>query len=93
MALCKQAVETAHKLLLKIGGTNRHIREFHKDEKHPLNTVMGYHYHGDGWENVFMDVKNITPEQLKMFHEGKKAVPNSDFTDNLGGGVTRIGWF
>jgi hypothetical protein len=41
MALSKQAVETAHKLLLKIGGTNRYIREYHKDEKHPHNTVMG----------------------------------------------------
>jgi hypothetical protein len=40
-----------------------------------------------------MDVPNITPEQLKMFHDGKKDVPNSDFVDDLGGGITRIGWF
>ncbi|MDR6565486.1 hypothetical protein [Chitinophaga ginsengisegetis] len=93
MALDAKAVKTAHKLLLKIGGVNNYIREYHKDEEHPFNTVMGYYPHGGGWENVFMDVLNITDEQLQEFNEGKKAVPNTSFEDDLGKGVTRIGWF
>lgn len=93
MALNAKAIEAAHKLLLEIGGGNGYVREYYKDEKHPHNTVMGHFPHGGGWENIFMDVPNITDEQLQRFNEGKKAVPNTSFQDDLGEGVTRIGWF
>lgn len=62
----------------------------------------------DGYENVFTNIENMTPEQIKLWDQLKKEVPNTSFRDKLeekdysssevwmkekNRNITCIGWF
>lgn len=94
MALNNQSVEKAKEILAEVAGwQGPFFKQF--DEKKPLDTgtIKVYGKTGDGWENVFLNVKNITQDQLEIFERRKNEVRNSSFKDELEDGVTRIGWF
>lgn len=103
MALSKEAVKEAKRLLKKLlhaenKGANPRIIEFEKtnpDHQTKVDVIFGYHPHGDGWENVFIQLKVITPKQRKIWEEEKKKVPNSSFIDETPTvhGVYQIGFF
>lgn len=47
-----------------------------------------------GFENVIINIENISEEQLNTWNELKGSVPNSSMTDLLEGtNITRIGWY
>ncbi|MFI5141931.1 MAG: hypothetical protein ACHQII_06205 [Bacteroidia bacterium] len=96
MALCKQAVEKAWYVLNTINpkANNSFICPHDKHDEFKTDTIIGIDKKSDGgWENVFMNVKDITAEQLEIFEARKKEVPNSSFIKDEGDGITCIGWF
>lgn len=99
MALSKDNVEKAWKILNNINplAKNSFIEEVVKlddENSFKTDTILGYDPKSDGgWENIFMNVKNITPEQLEKFEQRKREVHNSSFNKDEGNGITCIGWF
>lgn len=95
MALDKKAVHTAHTILLSVfPGCGSFVQEHDDKDEFCLNRVIGYERKfDDGWENIFINVENITEDQLRMFNELKDKVPNSSFITNHPGGITQLGWF
>jgi hypothetical protein len=99
MALSKQSVETACKILVEINpvvqfGNSVPIHPFDPNNEFQQNVVLGLDLKADGgYENIILNVRGITDEQLNLFHEMKRQVPNSSICRDLGNGITRIGWF
>lgn len=96
MALNKHNVEKAWYILNEVNpnARNSFINEY--DESDPLkeDTIIGVDRKSDdGWENVFINVRNITQDQLDIFNNRKKEVSNSSFIRKKGDGITRIGFF
>lgn len=96
MALSWESVKKAWYILNEINplASNSWVRLY--DEENPLeeNMIIGVDPKADdGWENIFINVKNITGDQLAIFERRKREVPNSSFIRNKGDGITRIGWF
>lgn len=97
MALNRENVHKAWYILNEINpnARNSFVADF-KNLRDQLqeDTIIGYGKKSDdGWENIFMNVKEISPEQLEIFERRKKEVHNSSFIDREENGVTRIGWF
>ena len=96
MALSKDAVRKAWNILNEINpkANNSFIAEQDLKDEFREDYIIGYDKkYDDGWENVFMNVRNITPEQLAIFERRKEEVPNSSFCRNEGNGITCLGWF
>ncbi len=94
MALNNRSVEKAKEILAEVAGWKAPFYNLY-NEKNPLDTktILVYGQTGDGWENVFINIKNITPEQMEIFNKRKDEIHNSSFQDELEEGITRIGWF
>ena len=98
MALSKQNVAKAKQILAQIGWGEDTAPWSLYDEKDPLKPgcviMLGPKADG-GWENVFMNVRHITKDQLALFNSRKKEVSNSYFIDDetADDTITRIGWF
>lgn len=103
MALCKEAVNKAWYLfrdMLEAEGmrTNSFIGEFDKDSTvHPVYAgfVFGVgRKYDDGWENVFIQLRDFTERQRQIWVDGKDSVPNSHFVHEPNEhGVWQIGFF
>lgn len=95
MALSAESVEKGHKALSSINQdvNSDYISEFRKDDKPHIDRIFGYSRVQDGWENLFTHIKDMTTEQREMWNEQKNVIHNSSFDDDLGNGITRIGWF
>jgi hypothetical protein len=96
MALSSESVRKAWYILHEINpnARNSFIKQY--DEADPLeeDTIIGVDRKADdGWENIFLNVKGLTADQLATFNRRKKEVPNSSFIRDKGDGITRIGWF
>lgn len=96
MALSWESVQKAWFILHEINplASNSWIKLY--DDGNPLeeNLIIGVDKKSDdGWENVFINIRNITAEQMAIFERRKKEIPNSSFVRNKGDGITRIGWF
>ena len=66
------------------------------DEPTDPNIVYGYDRKADdGYENVFINVPDLTPEQQRAFEQRAERIPNSTFCRAVKGhpGLTRLGWF
>ena len=66
-----------------------------EDEPVELNVVYGYDRKADdGYENVFVNVQDLTADQKLAFESQAKRIPNSSFCREVKGypGLTRIGW-
>ena len=48
--------------------------------------------HNGGYESVWTNIENATPEQIEKFNRRKHEVPNSSILDTKGS-VTCFGWF
>lgn len=97
MALSKENVKRAWYILNEINpkANNSWIQDYEKDDDGViLNTILGCdRKYDDGWENVLMYIKDITPEQEAIFERRKKEVHNSSFKRDEGDGITCLGWF
>jgi hypothetical protein len=96
MALSSNSVQKAWSILNTINpkANNSFIESY--DEENPLkeDAIIGISPKSDGgWENVFINVKDITPEQEAIFEQRKSEVFNSSFKRNEENGITRLGWF
>jgi len=96
MALSESSVLKAWRILNEINpaANNSFISHYDEDEPLRLDAIIGYDRKSDGgWENVFINVRNISQEQLETFKSRAREIPNSFFIDDKGNGITRIGWF
>jgi hypothetical protein len=96
MALSSNSVKKAWHILNAVNpkANNSFVESY--DEENPLkdDTIIGLGKKADGgWENIFINVTNLKPEQRAIFEERKSEVPNSSFIRYEGYGITRIGWF
>lgn len=101
MALSREACNKAFYLFRDIisegGGRIKSswIADYEKEEdKFITDYMIGIDRKADdGWENVFINVKDITPGQLRIWNERKREIPNSSFEKAHPKGITRIGFF
>jgi hypothetical protein len=96
MALSKESVKTAWNILHEINpkANNSWIKDHDPEDEFKEDYIIGYDKKADdGWENVFLNVRDITPEQLAIFERRKSEVPNSSFCRDEGNGITCLGWF
>lgn len=101
MALHKTAVQKALYLfrdILQAEGKsiNSFIREYDKEvDQLTVGVVLGYgRKYDDGWENLFIQLKDFTPEQRRIWEEGKDKIPNSYWEPEQNEhGVWQIGFF
>lgn len=96
MALSKKAVEKAWYILNEINPKANNSFICKHDETDPFkeNTIIGLGKKEDGgWENVFINVKDITIGQIEKFKKRRKEIPNTYFCkENIAEGITRLGW-
>lgn len=110
MALSKESVKAGIKILKKINSA-RTLKLKHyvkgEDDIFSLNYIYCIGEMSDGgFENVFTNVEDITPNQMELWEKLKGEVPNSSMTDKLEEddypyfwkkekktNITRIGWF
>lgn len=94
MALNNRSVEKAKSILAEIAGwKGSPYNEYNEKDPYATNTILVYGRTGDGWESVFLNIRNITPDQLEIFERRKNEVPNSSFQREYEDSITRIGWF
>lgn len=94
MALSAFSVDKAYEILLKVVPEMQH--GLLGDEAHIIRTgwIRAISQKEDGGcESVFADVQDITPEQLQTFDELSKRLSNTVLQEDMGNGITRIGWF
>jgi hypothetical protein len=95
MALSYQSFEKARDILQKVfpdlgGAFAEHNPE--REFRQHIIIVDGYKQDG-GYESVFLNVENITPDQVTEFEVLSKQIPNSPFIRHKMNGITRVGWF
>ncbi len=101
MALHRTAVETAWYLfrdILDVGGMriNSFISSFdtEEDRQRTGNVFGSGRKTDDGWDSVFIQLGEFTPDQRRIWEEGKGKVPNSSFVNEPNEhGVWQIGFF
>lgn len=112
MALDKDSVKLGISILKKINKGASVVRYENFDRKAAyVETSKIYcidEKYDDGYESVFTNIENMTPEQIKIWDQLKEEVPNTSFRDKLeekdypssaqwmkekGRNITRIGWF
>ncbi len=96
MALSWENVKIAFALFARIGGKISHtfVQEADKENQYDTGKVLGTgRMSSSGWENIWINIKDITPAQKKIWEEDKGMVANSSFCDKLDDGITRIGFF
>lgn len=55
------------------------------------NKILGIDLKDDGgWESVFINVKDITPEQLAKWEAGRTKINNSSSNHEVQPGITRL---
>ena len=95
MALPKENVYKAKEILAAVAGFKKPITgNFNKDDPYETGKILLYDRKYDGgWENVILNVHNITPAQLELFNKRKSEVRgNTSFVSKYPDGITRIGW-
>jgi hypothetical protein len=97
MALHRNEVQKAFNLFTNICSNLKFFEVQQRDEKNQYdeNLMIGQgHKQDDGWESVFVNIRDITPEQMKIWEEGKVRIRNSSFThEGTHPGITRLGFF
>jgi len=96
MALSKENVQKGWRILNEVNpmANNSFISEFDPEDPFRENLIIGEDKKSDGgWECIFLNIINITPDQISIFERRKNEVHNSSFFNYKGNGITRIGWF
>lgn len=95
---CQKAFEILSKINPKVSKQNGELKDYGMlSEDNPnikkVNVVFGYDRKSDGsWENVFMNIRNITKKQSAMFEELKGGIHNTSFCQKPKDGITCLGW-
>lgn len=63
-----------------------------KENEWQVGYLMLDNPHNGGYESVWTNIENATPEQIEKFNRRKHEVPNSSILDTKGS-VTCFGWF
>ncbi|QKX07775.1 hypothetical protein HN014_22510 (plasmid) [Aquimarina sp. TRL1] len=96
MGLSKRSVAKAKEILSEIIETDC-IKElpYGKWECKDTEIILCYDRKSDGgYENVFVNVKNISEDQKNHFNTRKKEIGNSSFLkDPDENNITTLGWF
>ncbi|MGZ3867364.1 MAG: hypothetical protein ACXVC2_12680 [Bacteroidia bacterium] len=102
MGLSKTSVELAWYILNEINpkANNSFIQDTQGDEaaQKREDKILGFDKKSDGgYENVFMNVRNISEQQLEIWERRKGEIGNSPFSDtkSISGdpNVRTLGWF
>lgn len=99
MALNKRSVDAAISILSEMdpdckGNYEIHNEDAHTDDPKVLHTILLHGQKSDGgFENVYMQIKDIGLWELNIFIKRKDEVHNSYFITAVEKGLTRIGWF
>lgn len=112
MALDKDAVKLGISILKKINKGASVVRYESFDHKTAYVDTNKIYCIGEkydyGYENVFTNIENMTPAQIKIWDQFKEEVPNTSFRDKLeekdylsyaqwmkekDKNITCIGWF
>jgi hypothetical protein len=74
--------------------TNSHPLFRTEENQYDENVVLGIGFKADGgWENLFINVRDITTEQLDIWQTVKKEIPNSSSQREVQPGLTRLYFF
>ncbi len=96
MALSKKTVQEACKILKAVQPNIGKLRsvQLHTPEAEQQNAILGYDRKSDGgWENIWMNVKDITLDQLYLFDRLKDNIRNTSYIKSEKNGITEIGWY
>lgn len=112
MALDKDSVKLGISILKKINKGASVVRYENFDRKTAYVDTSKIYCIGEkydyGYENVFTNIENMTPEQIKIWDQLKEEVPNTSFRNKLkekdysssaewmnekDRNITCIGWF
>lgn len=112
MALDKDSVKLGISILKKINKGASVVKYENFDRKTACVDIDKIYCvdekYDDGYENVFTNIENMTPEQIEIWDQLKKEVPNTSFRDKLeekdypssaqwikekDRNITCIGWF
>lgn len=110
MALSKESVKASIKILKKISSARTlKLEHYVKGEDDIFSTNYIYcigEMSDGGFEEVFTNIEDITPDQMELWERLKDEVPNSSMTNKLEEddypyfwkkekktNITRIGWF
>jgi hypothetical protein len=93
MALPGENVKIALSVLQDIFGKLPYVNYDQKNEFQTGAILLASRIQ-DGYEGIYLNVKNITPEQLAEFNRRRTEVNgNSSFVDRGPDDITAIGWF
>jgi len=97
MALSGTSVEKAKKILAEMMDRKSIPTVVHTKEKEFVTgKIILQSRVGDGYENVYMNIPEMTKDILDYFYNNKNKVPNSHFINfkkYKTEGVVQIGWF
>ena len=71
-------------------------KQFNKDKPYETGKIILQGKVGDGYENVYLNVPEMSRDILDYFYNNKNKVPNSHFIifkHYKTEGVVQIGWF
>lgn len=94
MALTELTVHAATLLFRDINPELESWSIYRDDEAMRIDRIIGYGPKDDGsMDEFFINVKNITPEQLAKWEEHRHGVLGRSFNRDMGKGITRLGFF
>ena len=94
MALHHRNVEKAMHIIAEMMGWEApFFDEANEDDPTRTGSILVSGRTGDGWESVFINVRDITDEQLEFFEKRRYEIHNTSWVENPEEGITRLGWF
>lgn len=99
MAIAKKNVKLACDILLKVfpdalGIITLQKRSYCSNIEFPKNFIICWDKKLDGgFENIYIEVAQVSIEQKELFESFKKKVPNTAVFRELDNALIHIGWF
>lgn len=96
MPLTAANVQKAQEILCAINPTanNSVVDQFNPDDLYEENKVLGSGpLPNNEWRCVYLNVKNITPEQLATFENRCNELKLNTLNKTLPNGITQLGWY
>ena len=95
MALSRSSCENAISLFEEICYIkNQEILQRDEFNQYAEGYVIGIDKKEDGgWESLFINIKNITADQLKVWEKRKQGIRNSSSNHEVQPGITRLGFY
>jgi hypothetical protein len=96
MALSQTSVRKAVNIFEEIAGPlkSAFIEQGQTDNRYDQQKLIGSDKKEDGgWESIFINIKDISNEQLELWDSRKTQINNSSFCNEVQPGITRIGFY